>query len=82
MRTKGRDSSPKSRSIWLVVNSDTSKNSLGMFFAHFACLHAVSHSNFCSVASEQTSKLGWSRGTYVDTYAPALAKTVSIYFII
>ncbi len=33
-----------------------------------------------SVDSNETAKLGWSRGTYFDTYAPALAKMVWIYY--
>jgi len=31
-----------------------------------------------SVNPEQTSKLGWSRNVYMDTYAPALPKEASI----
>jgi hypothetical protein len=34
-----------------------------------------------SVQADQTSKLGWSRDTYMNTYSPALPKQVCLSFL-
>lgn len=52
-----------------------SPNGYGVYFFHllntYRLLTVVSR-----VDANETAKLGWSRGTYIDTYAPAIPKAV------
>jgi hypothetical protein len=50
---------------------------LGRVVPPSAFLHTLTC--LTSVNPEQTSKLGWSRNVYMDTYSPALPKEVSVW---
>jgi hypothetical protein len=56
---------------------DTDKQGLGQF--HFSmCLPILSNISVSSrVDASQTSKMGWSKDTFADPYAPLLPKTVN-----
>lgn len=52
---------------------------LGLVIRSDVCRICIYYIN--RVDPNETAKLGWSRGTYFDVYAPALPKTVSTFII-
>lgn len=75
--TRNRISSPTSSSTYPAICLAISKRKWGeLVFIYLISRLTI---GFDSVDNAETAKLGWSRGTYMDTYAPALPKVVSLF---
>lgn len=66
-----------SSNIYLVISWDISKNKWGMYTIISGVRMAWKSQHSSRVSTDETTKLGWSRDTFMNTYAPALPKNVS-----
>ncbi len=75
-RTRGLGLRVGSRSILQGTCLDINRKGWGMYTKKVWKYRILTLSISDRVEAEQTSKLGWSRDTYQNTYAPALPKKV------